>query len=310
MKLATFAGSDGSSRLGAVSGDRVVDLERADRHPVSATRPTGLKPDCFVDMIAFLEAGDAALVRARRLVEEFGRAGAPADAVVDLSGVTLRAPVERPEKIIGVGLNYRDHCREIGREIPADIRTFGMFANALVGHGAPIVLPSNSMEMDWEAELVVVIGKPGKYIDPAVALGHVAGYTVGNDVSARDHQRADPQAMRAKSGDTHSPLGPWIVTSDEIPDPAGLAIALCVNGIEKQRSNTSEMVFSVAEIVAFMSRYFTLKPGDLIFTGTPAGVGMGRKPPEWLRPGDRMDVTIERIGTLSNPCVGEAAAGR
>jgi acylpyruvate hydrolase len=164
--------------------------------------------------------------------------------------------------------------------------------------------------MDWEAELVVVIGKPGKYIPVADALGHVAGYTIGNDVSARDHQRADPQAMRAKSGDTHSPIGPWLVTADEIPDPSGLEIALSVNGVEKQRSNTAEMVFSVAEIVAFLSRYFTLKPGDLIFTGTPAGVGMGRKPPEWLRPGDRMDVSIERIGTLSNPCIGEAPASQ
>jgi len=309
MRLVTFAGPDGGSRLGAVSGDRVVDLERADRHPSSGVRPPGLQPGCFADMIAFIAAGDAALAHARRLVEAVGRTGGPADAVAALADVVLRAPVERPEKIIGVGLNYRDHCREIGREIPADIRTFGMFANALVGHGAPVVLPSSSAEMDWEAELVVVIGRPGKYIEAADALGHVAGYAVGNDVSARDHQRADPQAMRAKSGDTHSPLGPWIVTADEIPDPAGLAISLSVNGVEKQRSNTAEMVFSVAEIVAFMSRFFTLKPGDLIFTGTPAGVGMGRKPPEWLRPGDRLDVTIERIGTLSNPCIGEASAG-
>lgn len=310
MRLATFAGPDGVSRLGAVSGELVIDLERADRNPAAGPRPAGLKQGCFADMIAFLDAGDAARARGQSLVQFIAKSGGPADSVAELPEVALRAPVERPEKIIGVGLNYRDHCREIGREIPADIRTFGMFANALVGHGAPVVLPSSSAEMDWEAELVVVIGRPGKYIGTADALGHVAGYTVGNDVSARDHQRADPQAMRAKSGDTHSPLGPWIVTSDEIPDPAGLAIALSVNGIEKQRSNTSEMVFSVAEIVAFMSRFFTLKPGDLIFTGTPAGVSMGRKPPEWLRPGDRMDVTIERIGTLSNPCVGEASAGR
>jgi acylpyruvate hydrolase len=310
MKLATFSESNGHSRLGAVSGDRIVDLALADMSRASGSRSSELPTGCFADMIAFLTAGNPALARARQLLEIFASAGAPADPVKDLATVTLRSPVERPEKIVGVGLNYRDHCREIGRDIPADIRTFGMFANSLVGNSAPVILPTSSQEMDWEAELVVVIGKPGKYIPVADALGHVAGYTIGNDVSARDHQRADPQAMRAKSGDTHSPIGPWLVTADEIPDPAGLEIALSVNGVEKQRSNTAEMVFSVAEIVAFLSRYFTLKPGDLIFTGTPAGVGMGRKPPEWLRPGDRMDVSIERIGTLSNPCIGEAPASQ
>lgn len=306
MKLVTYSGIDGISRVGAVSGDRLIDLALADMSPLSRSRSRNLSADCFVDIISFLTAGESAQVRARQLIEIFASAETTADPVKNPADVTQRSPVERPEKIIGVGLNYRDHCLEIGRDIPTDIRTFGMFANALVGHGAPVILPASSQEMDWEAELVVVIGKPGKYISIKDALGHVAGYTIGNDVSARDHQRADPQAMRAKSGDTHSPIGPWLVTTDEIPDPAGLDIALSVNGIEKQRSNTSEMVFSVAEIVAFLSRYFTLKPGDLIFTGTPAGVGMGRKPPEWLRPGDRMDVSIERIGTLSNRCVSEA----
>lgn len=306
MKLATFSEIDGISRLGAVSGDRIIDLAVADVSRASGNRSSNLSADCFANMISFLAAGDPAQARARQLIEIFTSAEAAAEPVKALANVTQRSPVERPEKIIGVGLNYRDHCLEIGRDIPTDIRTFGMFANSLVGHGAPVILPTSSQEMDWEAELVVVIGKPGKYISVTDALGHVAGYTIGNDVSARDHQRADPQAMRAKSGDTHSPIGPWLVTTDEIPDPARLKIALSVNGVEKQSSNTAEMVFSVAEIVAFLSRYFTLKPGDLIFTGTPAGVGMGRKPPEWLRPGDRMDVSIERIGTLSNPCISEA----
>lgn len=301
MRLVTYSMDGGVGRLGAISGNRVVDLARAAEALSLDTGP-------FADIVSFLAAGAAAHRQAVDLVEAFSTGMAPASHKwsVELSTVRLHPPVEHPEKIVGVGLNYRDHCREIGRDIPTEIRTFGMFTNALVGHGAEVVLPESSSEMDYEAELVVVIGKSGKYIPVESALTHVGGYTIGNDVSARDHQRADPQAMRAKSGDTHAPLGPWLVTADEIPDPAGLGISLTVNGLTRQSSNTAEMVFPVAEIVSFLSRYFTLRPGDLIFTGTPSGVEMGRKPPRWLRAGDRIDVSIERIGTLSNICVAEA----
>lgn len=300
MKLLMYA-SAGGPRSGALLDDSIVDL-------VSAAAAMGADslPPTLEELLA---EGEPAMTRARAAVD-WAAAGSATSAnrpfTVPLEGSRLLAPIRRPEKIIGVGLNYRDHCREIAREIPTEIRTFGMFPNALIGPGDTIQLPKTSTQIDWEAELVVVIGSRAKHLSVDRALDCVAGYTVGNDVSARDHQKADPQATRGKSGDTHAPIGPWVVTRDDIPDPSRLAIELKVNGVVKQSSNTSELVFSVAEIVAFLSRYFTLTPGDLIFTGTPAGVGMGRNPAEWLRHGDRVEVTIERIGTLTNTCADEA----
>jgi 2-keto-4-pentenoate hydratase/2-oxohepta-3-ene-1,7-dioic acid hydratase in catechol pathway len=292
MKLVTFA-TGGTNRLGAVIGDRVFDLQAA------STALPG-------DMVAFLALGHDGIHTAAQVIEQVRAGRADQNRLLlPLSAVALKAPVLRPEKIIGIGLNYLDHCREMGRDPPTEIRTFGMFANTLIGMNEPIWLSRNSTKMDWEAELVVVIGRRGKYIAEDQALGHVAGYTVGNDVSARDHQAADPATMRGKSGDTHAPLGPWIVTADEIPDPGALAIELRVNGIVKQSSNTAQLVFGVPKLISFLSQYVTLAPGDLIFTGTPSGVGAGRKPPEWLNPGDRIDVTIEGIGTLTNPCIAE-----
>ncbi len=238
MKLVTFV-TGGASRIGAVIGDGVLDLQAAD----------GGLP---ADMVGFLGLGADGLARAGRAVAAAQRAAAP--ALLPLASVALKAPVLRPEKIVGIGLNYLDHCREMGREPPTEIRTFGMFANALVGMNEPVWLSRNSEKMDWEAELVVVIGRRGKYIAPENALDYVAGYTVGNDVSARDHQAADPATMRGKSGDTHAPLGPWIVTADEIADPGTLAIELRVNGVVKQSSNTSQLVFPVPRLVSFLSQ--------------------------------------------------------
>ncbi len=297
MRLVTVE-ADGRYYPGVVNGDNVVDLTEAIR------ALPGRAPEAFGSLEALLAKGPEGVKLAGEAALHALRAGR---SVQPLAACRLAPPVRAPQKIIGVGMNYRDHCAELDRPIPADIRTFGMFANTLVGHDAPVIMTRGSTQMDYEAELVIVIGRRGKHIPVAEALDHIGGYTVGNDVSARDFQLADPQAMRGKSGDTHSPIGPWIVTPDELPEGAkGLAIGLTVNGIEKQKSDTAQMVFGCAEIVSFLSGFFTLEPGDLIFTGTPAGVGLGRKPQAWLQVGDRMEVTIEGIGTLANTCVAEA----
>jgi acylpyruvate hydrolase len=316
MKLLSFAASP-EMRVAAVAGERVVDLNLAraamaraagSRLPYAAA--DAVVPSRMEDLLLLgpdgLAAAGEALAWATAPDHADLACGPNGEKIVhSLADVRLCAPVSRPQKIIGIGLNYHDHCRETGGAVPDVPRSFGMFANALIGPGQDIVLPRNSRQMDWEAELVVVIGRHGKYLAIDEAMQAIAGYTAGNDVSARDHQKADPQTTRGKSGDTHAPIGPWIVTREEIPDPCRLAIELTVNGETKQRSNTGEMIFTPAAIVSFLSQYFTLAPGDLIFTGTPAGVGFTRKPPEFLRPGDRVEVTIEGIGTLANSCVAE-----
>jgi acylpyruvate hydrolase len=316
MKLLTFtAGS--APRAGALINDGIIDLNMAcvamlaaagDALPYEAA--AAKLPADLLKLITLGEPGRSAAKEALAWVAEH-RAGT---ALAGPQGeriryardeARLRTPIARPEKILGIGLNYKDHCREMGRELPKEIRTFAMFPNALIGDGEDIILPNNSSEMDYEAELVAVIGKPARHVPADKALGYVAGYTIGNDVSARDHQRNDPQTTRGKTGDTHAPAGPWIVTTDEIPDPGGLDISLRVNGEVRQDSNTSELVFPVPVLVSFLSNYFTLAPGDLIYTGTPAGVAAGRKPPLWLKPGDTIEVRIEKIGALQNRCVAE-----
>ncbi len=223
----------------------------------------------------------------------------------DPARCTLLAPIPDPGKIICLGLNYRDHAAESGMEVPAEPILFGKFATALIGHGAPIVLPAASREVDYEAELVVVIGKKGRDIPRERALEHVGGYSIGNDVSARDWQLGKPgkQWMAGKTFDTFAPIGPAVVTPDEVPDPHALGIRLRLNGRTMQESNTDQMVFGVAETIAYVSRIMTLETGDLIFTGTPPGVGMARKPPVWLQPGDVVEVEVDGLGTLRNPVV-------
>ena len=292
----------GTYRPCIVVGDRVFDLCGATDAFIADGNFAALPAPDHVEHL--LAQGPEGLVQAAKVVDwAVGRGNAHSQPLAD---ARLTSPVRQPQKIIGVGMNYRDHCAELGRPVPDEIRTFAMFANTLIGHDEPIILARESTMMDYEAELVIVIGKPGKHISPERALDHVGGYAIGNDVSARDFQLADPQATRGKSGDTHSPLGPWIVTPDELPAGAsGLDIELRVNGEIRQKSNTSEMVFGVAEIVSFLSRYFTLIPGDLIFTGTPAGVQLGKTDPVWLKPGDRIDVEFTGLGRLSNICIAE-----
>ena len=216
---------------------------------------------------------------------------------------TLLAPVPDPRKIVCLGLNYRDHAAESGMEPPEEPVLFSKYPSSLIGHGASILLPASSDEVDFEAELVVVIGKPGRDIEQEDAMEHVAGYTVGHDVSARDWQLRKPgkQWMAGKTFDTFAPTGPALVTKDEVPDPHDLGIRLRLNGETMQDSSTSQLIFRIDYIVAYLSRIFTLEPGDLIFTGTPPGVGMARTPPVWLRPGDVAEVEIDGLGRLRNP---------
>lgn len=225
----------------------------------------------------------------------------PGDAVGAVGEVTLLAPVADPAKVVCVGLNYRKHAEEGGQPIPPNPILFAKFPNSIVGPGDPILLPSFSQQVDYEAELGVVIGKPAAAVDVADALEHVLGYTCINDVSARDLQFADGQWVRGKTLDTFCPIGPWIVTTDEIPDPQTLGIRCIVNGDKLQDSTTADMIFSVAEIVSFISQGITLEPGDVIATGTPEGVGFARTPPIYLNAGDVVSIDIDRIGTLTNP---------
>lgn len=226
---------------------------------------------------------------------------------LDSQSVVFAAVVPHPEKVICVGLNYRDHAAEMGGAIPEDPVIFGKFSSALTGHQCPIVLPRVSSKVDYEVELVLVVGKGGRYIPLELAWEHIAGVTVGNDVSARDWQleKVGAQWMIGKSFDTFAPVGPFLVTLDEVPRIDNLAISLKLNGQTMQQSRTNQFLFSIPRILHYVSRVVTLKPGDLIFTGTPSGVGMARNPPVWLKPGDHIEAIIEGVGTLVNPVSSE-----
>jgi 2-keto-4-pentenoate hydratase/2-oxohepta-3-ene-1,7-dioic acid hydratase in catechol pathway len=212
-------------------------------------------------------------------------------------------PIERPGKIICVGLNYRDHAEEQGTDLPEAPLLFAKWQNALIGPGEPIVIPPIVTKCDFEAELGVVIGDRARDVSLENALEAVAGYICVNDVSARDLQFADGQWTRGKSPDTFCPVGPRLVPRNEVTDPQALAIRAILNGETVQDSNTSNMVFGVAEVIAYITRTITLEPGDLIATGTPAGVGAFRKPPLYMQPGDEITIEIEGLGSLTNPVV-------
>jgi 2-keto-4-pentenoate hydratase/2-oxohepta-3-ene-1,7-dioic acid hydratase in catechol pathway len=286
MRLATIQTADGP-RAAVLHGMSCIDLHATD-------------PRLSANVRRLLELGPAGLEMARE-------ASRRPDAVKhEASRVRFLPPVTDPRKIVCIGLNYRDHAAESGAPIPKDPVLFSKYATALVGHDAAIVLPSASSEVDFEAELVVVIGQGGRHLTPEQARSHVAGYTVGHDVSARDWQlkKDGKQWMVGKTFDTFAPCGPMLVTADEVPDPHALGIRLRLNGKTMQDSNTKQMIFSVWEVVSYLSQVFTLEPGDLIYTGTPPGVGFARKPPLFLKPGDVCEVEIDGLGVLRNPVVG------
>jgi 2-keto-4-pentenoate hydratase/2-oxohepta-3-ene-1,7-dioic acid hydratase in catechol pathway len=287
MRLATIQTWAGP-RAAVQLGDSLIDL-----HATDANLPGNVRQ--------ILEAGPEMLAHAERTAHR-------ADAVkIPRKDAKFLAPVVDPRKIVCVGLNYRDHAAESGAAIPKEPILFSKFPTALIGHGESIVLPRVSDEVDYEAELVIVVGKKGRHLTKENALAHVAGYSVGHDVSARDWQlkKDGKQWMVGKTFDTFAPVGPTLVTADEVPDPGNLLIRLRLNSQTMQDSSTNQLIFSVADVMIYLSQVFTLEPGDLIFTGTPPGVGVARKPPVFLKNGDVVEVEIEGLGVLSNPVVQE-----
>jgi 2-keto-4-pentenoate hydratase/2-oxohepta-3-ene-1,7-dioic acid hydratase in catechol pathway len=284
MRLATIQTPSGP-RAAVRHGDSYVDL-----HATEASFSPSLK--------ALLAGGLDALKKAALFA-------ARADAIKYPLTTKLLPPIPDPAKIVCIGLNYRDHAAESGSPIPKDPVLFSKYATALIGAGDAIVVPSVSQEVDYEAELVIVIGKKGRHLSREQALDHIAGYTVGHDVSARDWQlkKDGKQWMVGKTFDTFAPCGPELVTPDEVGDPHSLGIRLRLNGETMQNSNTKQMIFSVGELVSYLSTVFTIEPGDLVYTGTPPGVGMARKPPVFLRGGDVVEVEIDKLGVLRNPVV-------
>jgi len=315
MKLVTYESAK-LSRLGVVHGDCVVDVPTAygliakgkiaDAKLAAAAdvlRKLGRPPG---DMIELLTLGERYRKALGVIVAHAGETHkkTPKGLVIPLRTAKLRAPIAHPNKITCIGLNYADHAREGGQEPPAAPIFFLKSHNTISGPGDAIKLPPNSTQVDYEAEFAVIIGKRGKHIPESEAHKYIAGYTVLHDVSARDMQFGDKQWYRGKSCDTFAPTGPWIVTPDEVPDPNNLRISLTLNGETLQDSNTSNLIFKVPFLISYLSQSVTWEVGDLISTGTPPGVGFARKPPVFLKAGDTVSVTVEGIGTLTNPVVG------
>jgi 2-keto-4-pentenoate hydratase/2-oxohepta-3-ene-1,7-dioic acid hydratase in catechol pathway len=285
MKLVTFTHSH-RRRIGVVAGDQVVDLAVAAPHLPQT-------------MTAFLRAGAEALAEARRAAE--GQKHRLA-----LASVRLEAPVPRPGKVLAIGMNYGDHIRETGRAAPEHQVWFAKQATCIVGPNDAIRIPKVSDKVDYEAELCVVIGRRCRHVPRTRAFEVVAGYMCGNDVSVRDWQQRSPTMMMGKGFDTHGPTGPWIVTPDEIGDVGRLRVRCLLNGAVMQDASTAEMIFDIPAQIEHLTAAFTLEPGDVIFTGTPAGVGNWRDPPVRLKAGDRVRVEIEGVGALENVCEAEA----
>jgi len=284
MKLATFDAGAGP-QLGAVTGDRIVPLAPA-------------APGLPGDMIGLISAWPDVERDVRRIADEGGGALA-------LGQVRLLAPIRRPGKIMAIGLNYADHIAESNMETPEHQTWFSKAPTAANGPHDPIQAPKVSPTLDYEAELVVVVGRGGRHIAKADAAGAIFGYCCGNDATVRAWQHRTSQWVLGKSFDTHAPFGPWITTADEVPDPHALSIRCLVNGEVRQDSNTRHLVFNVWDQIEQLSQAMTLEPGDLIFTGTPAGVGAAMTPRRFLRDGDRVRVEIEGLGELDNPCANE-----
>ena len=273
------------ARLGIICGDQCFQVPASDQWPK--------------DMVALIEGYDDL----RENLLELTRHEKP----ISLSAIEFAAPISNCEKIICIGKNYAQHAIEMGSEPPSLPVVFSKFASAITCDGAPVIIPALSKQLDYEAELVVVIGKSGKNISRQQAFEHVFGYCCGNDITARDWQKGKPggQWLLGKTCDTFAPLGPYLVTADEVSDPHNLSIQLRVNGELRQDSNTSHLIFPIDTLIAHVSQFFTLRPGDLIFTGTPPGVGAGRSPQLFLQNGDEIEVKIEGLGALKNYVVEE-----
>jgi len=303
MRIITFtprSAPTSSPRVGALLPDGTSVLNFAVAVDASAEVP----------LLTWFDLGDEWLPKARQIHDQLAKNTArvetlPRGSVLPLADVVLGPPVPRPGKIICVGLNYKDHAAESNMPVPGSPVTFSKYVTAVAAPGGPIRLPAASQEVDYEAELAVVIGRRAKHVTAEQAWNCVLGYTNLNDVSARDLQFADKQWQRGKSCDTFAPMGPAIVTRDAIADPHRLRIQLRLNGKTMQDSSTEQLIFGIDTVIAFLSETVTLEPGDVIATGTPPGVGFARKPPIYLKPGDTVEVEVEGLGVLSNPVVSD-----
>ena len=284
MKLATFT-HDGSTRIGMVTGDEIVDLATA-------------APSLPREMVAFLAGGAAAMAVARKT-------DAKATARLKLAEVQLEAPILRPPKFLAIGLNYADHVKESGLEVPPVPIFFNKQSTCVTGPHDPIHLPRVSPLLDYEGELAFVIGRRCRHVPRERARDVIAGYLVVNDVSVRDWQLRTPTMTMGKSFDTHGPMGPWLVTPDEIGDPHALDLRTWVNGELRQHSNTRHLIFDCFAQVEHLSTAFTLEPGDVVTTGTPGGVGGAMNPPRFLQRGDVVRIEIEKIGSIENRVIEE-----
>ena len=276
MKLVSFSESDGALRPGFLFEDSKTIFD--------------LSPNGYTSALDVISKGVTQAVAARK---------------VALDQAKLHAPLPNPPRIFAIGLNYRDHAKESGMAIPTTPVVFIKLTTSVIGPGEPIVLPKNSTQPDYEAEFAFVIGKGGYRIPASAWREHVYGYTNVNDVSARDVQFSSTQWSMSKSFPTFCPLGPTIVTADEITDPHELGISLTIDGEQLQNSNTRELVFKIPELIEYLSSITPLLPGDIVSTGTPPGVGLGRTPKRWLKPGETVTVKVEGLGSLTNPVVAE-----
>ncbi|RMH04259.1 MAG: FAA hydrolase family protein [Planctomycetota bacterium] len=298
MRIVRFLpAGESAARTGALVGDdRVLDFTAP-----AAGLPQPATPAGWLDL-------DGAPLAAARALAARPAAELPAAALRPRAEVRLLAPVPPPGKVICIGLNYRDHAAESGMEIPERPLVFSKFGSCVIGPDEPVLLPEPDAQTDYEAELAFVVGRRARRVPAAEAARHVLGYACANDVSARAYQFADGQWTRGKACDTFCPLGPFLRTADELPDPHDLAIRLRLNGETMQDSRTDQLVFGVPALVEALSAFVTLEPGDLVLTGTPPGVGFARKPPVYLHDGDVMEVEIDGLGVLRNP-VSETAGG-
>ena len=304
MKLGTLS-KEGQPHLGIVLGDKVLDLTELGRaRPASCGLLAGA-----IDVSPLWSLPARSLVDS--ICQRVPEYGLPQDwegFCEAADACTWLPPVAAPEKIICIGLNYRDHAAESKMEIPKEPVIFNKYNNALVGASGPVILPANSGQVDYEAELAVVLGRKAKRVSVEEAVSCVGGYTMMHDVSARDWQFRTGQWVSGKTFDTFGPCGPYLVTPDEVPDPHNLDIRLTLNGRIMQNSNTRNLIFNVPTLISYLSHMFTLAPGDIISTGTPPGVGFARKPQVFLKNGDVVEITVEGLGVMRHTCVAEVGS--
>ena len=286
MKLITFTHKN-KTRVGAVVDNQVVDSTGSEAIPN--------------DMLAFLQAGNSALQAMQQLINS-------STTRLDLATVKLEAPINNPQKFLGIGLNYADHISETQLEKPEYPLFFNKQVNCITAHNSPIYLPHTSDKVDYEGELAFIIGKRCRNVPIERAHEVIAGFSIVNDVSVRDWQMRSPTWTLGKSFDTHGPIGPWIVTTDEITDPHHLQLTTWVDGEQRQSANTQQMIFNCYEMIVYLSSTMTLEAGDIISTGTPSGVGVKMKPRGYLKAGQVVKIEIENIGVLSNPVIDEPEA--